>query len=62
MHKLELYAVMVMIEDSWVYVTYMCDGKPEPLVFNNSIDAEDYAEVWRIKDKGAAKVVIYKGE
>jgi hypothetical protein len=61
------YAVKVCIDplnDDWIYVT---EKTPEskncwdlhPVLFESSLAAEDFADMWRNKDPRMVKVVTY---
>jgi len=55
------YAVMVWFEDDWMYVTQ--GSGFNVLTFDNSIDAEDLAESWRLTGREEyVKVVPYESQ
>lgn len=58
------YAIQVWFENSWIYVTTgSCADDLKPLLFDNSIDAEDIAEEWRLTGKEEyVKVIPYESE
>lgn len=55
------YAIQVWLEDSWMYVTTGTRQEDlKPMLFEQSIDAEDIAESWRLTGKEQyVKVVPY---
>lgn len=57
------YALQVWINDDWMYVTTgSCAEDLTPLLFDNSIDAEDIAEHWRLTGKEIYVKVVTYGE
>ena len=65
----ERYAIMVNLDgiDDWIYVTQRLPESKNcwdlyPVVFESSLDAEEFAESWRGADPRNVKVVIYKDE
>lgn len=55
------YAIQVWFDNDWQYVTTGSSvNQLTPLLFNNSVDAEDIAEKWRLSGKEEfVKVVLY---
>ena len=54
------YAIMVMFEGDWMYVTLGSGENIRVRTFDNFIDAEDVAEAWRLSGREQyVKVVPY---
>ena len=58
------YAIQIWFEDDWMYVTTGSHSNDlKPMLFDNSIDAEDLAGSWRLTGKEEyVKVVPYESE
>lgn len=58
------YAIQIWFENSWMYVTTGSRADDlKPMLFDNSIDAEDIAEDWRLTGKEEyVRVVPYNDD
>jgi hypothetical protein len=58
-----MFAVKVLVDDTWLYVTKMDQlDQPDPILFDTEDEAEDFASTWRLAGaEGNVKVVYYEG-